>query len=669
MSHTHWDRAWYLPFERFRVRLVRLVDRVLDLLERDPAFRAFTLDGQTVLLEDYLDVRPEARPRIAALVQAGRLVVGPFYVLPDLFLVSFESLVRNLQRGFAWRADLGAVDAPVGYVPDPFGQPEVMPQLLRGFGLSFFFLSRGLSEAHVAEAGALFRWASPDGSTVTALYGRDGYFNAAGLGLPEPFGRWEAAGLDPDLAVAQIEATAARLLPLQPGGVPLLLLNGFDHMPEQPGLPALLDAVRARRPAWTLRHGTLADLAATAEAVPAALPQVTGDLLGNAHHPVLSSVYSSRLYLKRAHHAAEHALLHMAEPLAALVPGGPDARPLLALAWRHLLRAQPHDDLCGCSVDAAHRDTEALLRHARETATELVRERLETLVTQGFAPVAAPEGPDVFVFNPHPHAFETTVEADVLVPNPGGEFSAPPPEARLAGVDGQGQPVAVTVLRSEAPVLRSHYGEATWGRRYRVQIALTLPPAGYHVVRLFETDARAPAPTSTDAAERLARRLVLEWTPDRGDLYSFSPVAGAVPVRATLDRLRVHGRHRPCPLPDRGTGAAARLCQCGRHARAAARAAVRDAPLRHLPRPGQRRGGRAPPVPQPRPKRTPARAPADRPPRHAAFARRGARGHDAPHAPGRSDARGGAGALRRLSWRTRLHHPPEPRFCARGGRR
>ena len=63
VSHTHWDREWYLPFEAFRARLVRMMDALLDLLDRDPEYKHFAVDGQTVPLDDYLEIRPDRRAR------------------------------------------------------------------------------------------------------------------------------------------------------------------------------------------------------------------------------------------------------------------------------------------------------------------------------------------------------------------------------------------------------------------------------------------------------------------------------------------------------------------------------------------------------------------------------------------------------------------------------
>ena len=120
VPHTHWDREWYRTHEQFRYRLVRLLDGLLDMLEEDPEFRHFTLDGQSVLVDDYLEVRPGARERLAKLVREGRILVGPWYVLPDEWLVSGEALIRNLRLGLRKARGLGG-SMNLGYVPDQFG--------------------------------------------------------------------------------------------------------------------------------------------------------------------------------------------------------------------------------------------------------------------------------------------------------------------------------------------------------------------------------------------------------------------------------------------------------------------------------------------------------------------------------------------------------------------
>src|SRR5215831_11413251 len=180
VPHTHWDREWYLPFEQFRLRLGAVVDGVLDTLERDPSFTSFTLDGQAIVLEDYVEVRPENAGRLQALLDAGRLEVGPSYVLPDEILVGGESLARNLLLGRRVCRRFGVDPSGAGYLPDSFGHPAQLPQILAGFGIETFLFSRGMGD-EFDDVGVVFRWrAGP--AEVVACQMLSHYGNFAGLG-------------------------------------------------------------------------------------------------------------------------------------------------------------------------------------------------------------------------------------------------------------------------------------------------------------------------------------------------------------------------------------------------------------------------------------------------------------------------------------------------------
>ena len=551
VAHTHWDRAWYLPFQRFRVRLVRMVDRLLDLLETHSDFRAFTLDGQAVLLEDYLEIRPEREERLRALVEDGRLLIGPWYTLPDLFLVSGEAIIRNLQRGRRVCERFGGA-MEVGYIPDPFGYPAQLPQILRGFGFDTLIFMRGMGEAIKDEHGAIFEWQAPDGSTVTAVYQRLGYFAASALGHPGVFGRFDGHAPELDLASERIEEAVERKAPLQSARA-MLLGNGFDHMPEQPELPDLLERLNGTLEAITLEQATLPEFVAALREEEGARGVVEGDLLGNANHPILSSVYSTRMYLKQQNHRAQHALVHVAEPICAWTAAtgrGPEAGSFLDHAWQLLLRNHPHDDICGCSIDGVHDDDEVRFRQVEEIVDEVVAEQLEAFVKEGFAPPArtSEQAADVWVFNPHPYAQRYAVETSIYIPHPDGEGGDPVPERRLAGCDADGQAVAVTTLRTEANVVRNNFLETTWARRYDVAFEVDVPPLGYQLVHLYG-DGSPQAINTTDRPLVLDNEwhrvsvedgrlrvhekttgatfedaLRFEYQLDDGDTYSFGPV-------------------------------------------------------------------------------------------------------------------------------------------------
>ena len=128
IAHTHWDREWYATFQQFRMRLVRVMDRLLDLLERDASYTHFNMDGQTIVLQDYLEIRPEKHDLLESLISSGKLAVGPWYILPDEFLVSAESIVRNLLLGHKIANSFGRVQK-AGYIPDTFGHISQLPQI------------------------------------------------------------------------------------------------------------------------------------------------------------------------------------------------------------------------------------------------------------------------------------------------------------------------------------------------------------------------------------------------------------------------------------------------------------------------------------------------------------------------------------------------------------
>ncbi|MCH6555256.1 MAG: alpha-mannosidase, partial [Chloroflexi bacterium] len=176
VPHTHWDREWYQPYQRYRTRLVGFFDLLLDILDQDPAYAHFMLDGHTILVEDYLEVRPDRRAKIERYVREGRLAVGPLYVIPDESLPSGEALVRNMLRGYRAAQALGGV-MKVGYWPDPFGQIAHLPALLRGFGIERCVFWRGTDDSLDTSE---FVWEAPDGSEVLVKHMRGGY----GIGAP-----------------------------------------------------------------------------------------------------------------------------------------------------------------------------------------------------------------------------------------------------------------------------------------------------------------------------------------------------------------------------------------------------------------------------------------------------------------------------------------------------
>jgi len=446
VAHTHWDREWYQTHETFRYRLVGLLDAVLELLERDPAFRHFTLDGQTIVLSDYLEVRPGARERIAKLVREGRLLVGPWFVLPDEWLVSGEALIRNLRRGLADARELGAV-MRVGYVPDQFGHVGQLPQLLAGFGCDAAVLWRGVP-ARIDES--LFWWEAPDGTRVFAVYLMHGYGNAVHLPL------------DPDALAGRLRAEGDRLAARS--RIPsLLLMNGSDHVGPQPGLPAALEAAVAKLPGTRAEIGTLPGFLARARReAPDALPHHRGELRSGLRAPLLEGCASARMPQKRADFLNDRLLTRYLEPLAAwLAALGGDADPaFLDLAWRGVLENHPHDSICGCSIDAVHAQMDARFARVADIARAHLR-RVSGALGRCIATTAAGFGRDagrpIAVWNPHSSG-TAEVEGEIEL-----ELGAGTRRPRLHVRDASGRRIPAVAELVEAGEVAARYTLAASG--------------------------------------------------------------------------------------------------------------------------------------------------------------------------------------------------------------
>ena len=458
VAHTHWDREWYLPFARFRVNLVEVVDQVLDALDHDPDLQHFLLDGQCAVLEDYLAARPASRDRVQRLVREGKLAVGPWYVLADEFLVSGEATVRNLMHGRR-AAPLGRRHA-VGYLPDTFGHIAQMPQILRLAGLDSFVFTRGMDD-RTDEVGWLFRWRSPDGSEVLAVNQCDGYCNAAGLGLAEIWHGHTQRTVEPERAVAQVRSLLTRMGE-RPGSDPALLNNGCDHYPPQRRLGAVLAALGEALPTTTFTAGTLRDFltAARAERPDDDRPLLDGELLGGRDHLILSGVWSTRMELKRRNEAAQNLLARVVEPLCAadwarngsMYPGG-----LLDTAWRELLRNHAHDSICGCSTDEVHREMMTRFATVDQTGRQLLG-RLMHRWAPTFARHADNDGDTVLcVANPLPQVRDAVIDRVLVLPVPHPRLE----DLRL--VDQAGVPVPCEIIKPR-------YIERFWGIDHRLEL-------------------------------------------------------------------------------------------------------------------------------------------------------------------------------------------------------
>ena len=362
VPHTHWDREWYLPFQTFRMKLVDTLDSLLELMEADPSYLRFLLDGQMAVLDDYLAIRPESEDRLAALIQEGRITVGPWYIQMDQFLVSGETIWRNLQLGLAKAERYGGA-MEVGYLPDMFGHIAQMPQLLAQAGFRDAVLWRGVPSS-VSATG--FVWVAPDGSEVRVEYLPFGYSNGALL---------------PATAEGLIRRVTDHLTELEPMLIgDALMMNGSDHLAPQAHLGKLVAEANASQDEL---HFSIESLPEHLASVPReGLGRVEGELRSGARANLLMGVASNRIDVKRSAAVAERHLERRAEPLAALALD-PEHYPtaLLDLAWLQMIYNSAHDSICACSVDEVVDAVLARYAEARQIADGIAERGLSTLAT------------------------------------------------------------------------------------------------------------------------------------------------------------------------------------------------------------------------------------------------------------------------------------------------
>ena len=556
-SHTHWDRAWYQPFQNLRSRLVHVVDELLEIFATRDDFQVFNFDGQVVVLEDYLAIRPEKRKEIERLVKTGRLKVGPWYVLADEFLAGGEALIRNLLIGHKVGNAFGGV-SKVGYTPDSFGHVSQMPQILNGFGIDSFMFSRGLS-TKAAKMGQVFRWFAPDGKS----WGHAGWL-PKGDGMP-PLTHVVEDGRRKPLPWPEIrdflEEHLAFLEKHRHPGV-LLVFSGNDHAPAELTIGEMVKLANSHLKGYRFVHSSFDRYVELVKRKARRLSSHSGELRDGGPFGLLSGTQSSRMYLKQANEDCKSTLTKLAEPVCCLasLAGFPYPHAELEHAWKKLLKNHPHDDICGCSVDGVHRDMVTRFRNCIELSEQLAYRSLYWLSHVAEKPVT--DGPRVIAGHGLParkrYRFKHT-------------FDIADPKPRTAVVDSTGkpQPAVPGIVRKQ---IVHDWDIRTGSFRNRTQWQQEmewlgeLPPCGYEqFVAAFgknpATDISAKggtienslvrvkmrddgSVTITDKKTRLSvRGNIFEDNEDSGDGYDYSRLAKSPPtIRSTGMKGRVRSR-------------------------------------------------------------------------------------------------------------------------------
>jgi mannosylglycerate hydrolase len=358
---THWDREWYYPFETYRYRLIHVIKRVLDALDQNEIDK-FVLDGQTLPLDDFLEVAEiEDQNRILAYIKQGKIIVGPWYIAMDEFLVQGESIIRNLEIGIS-SANSYKKGKYLGYLPDTFGHIGQMPQILSNFNIEDAMMWRGIDLNH-----SEFIWEGTDGTKLFTVFLSQGYYQEA---------------FNHDQYVDIIKKYVDRVTPLAQTNHILFTAGGDHLMPIRENLKNRMDMLNKNIDGYTFVNSDyLAYIQKLKENINIDhLDVLKGELRKNTNSYILPNVLSTRSYLKILNQDLEDQMLAYIEPLTAIAYLGKKAPySFLKHIWKTILQNQPHDSICGCSVDDVHIENEMRAKKAFQMIESVKKDLRATL--------------------------------------------------------------------------------------------------------------------------------------------------------------------------------------------------------------------------------------------------------------------------------------------------
>jgi len=529
VPHMHWDREWYFSTEESRILLVNNMEEIMEMLETNPDYPYYVLDGQTSILEDYFAVKPENKERVRKLVQEGRLIIGPWYTQTDEMVVGGESIIRNLLYGIKDTKEFGDY-MKIGYLPDSFGQSSQLPQILNGFDIKYTIFWRGTSERHGTDKTE-FYWESSDGSKVLVQLLPLGY--AIGKYLPTD----EAA----------LKDRMEKYLPVLDNGATTehqILPNGHDQMPIQKNIFEVMEKLRELYPDREFFLSKYENILEEIEKNPN-LDTISGEFLDGKYMRVHRSIYSTRADIKAANTRIENKITNILEPLASIAHslGFEYHHGLIELIWKEIMKNHAHDSIGCCCSDKVHREIMSRFMLAEEKTDQLIAfyqrkivDSIETNRTED----------RLSVFNLLPYARTEVFETSIISKYKNFQI-----------VDENNNPVEFELIHKEEmdPGLIDrqivHYGNYDPFMHYDIQLKDTISAMGYKTYYIVETAGEVEVQTNETSSssvetdffniqvnpngtfnifdketeQTFENVFLMENGGDDGDEYDFSPLA------------------------------------------------------------------------------------------------------------------------------------------------
>ena len=538
ISNTHWDREWRFSARRTQYMLGYMLDMLMDILDKNPEYRHFHLDSQTMPVQDYLEAYPEKKEKFKKYVSEGRIGVGPWFCLPDEFTVGGESLIRNLLLGHKIGAEMGGI-SKTGYSPFGWGQISQLPQIYAGFDIHFASFYRGINE-YVAPRSEFF-WESPDG---TRIY-------TSRLGKRPRYNIWYV--VQRPVFYNQENENNRDMKWNDNNGIFKFVDNDNQHLDYQYAhpfyeyhkeniKPRAEQAIREQDNDWTTSHRfwslghdsscpdyrevqMIKDLD---EALPNAvvyhssLKEMEQGIIDefDENSPVLKGemrapytkgsvsgmmgwITSARTYIKQTNFKTEMQLQNYAEPMAvfAAFSGAPYQRNWIDLSYNYLLQNHGHDSIGACGRDIVYEDVIYRYRQSREISNCVYERAFMDVAGDIKLDGFSRDDAAIVVFNPAPFKRSEVVEMTVEIPD---EWKA----NGFKIIDTDGEVLTYQVLKTEknsAQIIQNPNDVANVLHTTRVKIAINvkdIPGFGYRTLKLEAITSRVRATTPITMLKR-----------------------------------------------------------------------------------------------------------------------------------------------------------------------
>ncbi len=400
VSHTHWDREWQKTFNEYRTRLIKFMDDLIHTLEEDDNFETFMLDGQTSLIDDYLNIKPNMKKRLKKLIETERIIIGPWYVQPDEFLPSGESLLRNLLIGDLMSKEYGN-KMNIGYLPDSFGQSVFMPQILNKFGIHTVVAMRGFDNAIIKDNE--FIWEGSSQSEVVCSVLWNGYNNGYLLSQ------------DLEISKKAIE-TNIDVLGESSFENNILVLAGSDQSTVKKFIPEIINRLNDEYSDIIVKQAKLSDYMTLVNEKRDNYNRFKGDFRFGQKQRVHISIAGSRTDFKQRNYDIQTKLEKVLEPISAIGYTLNDRyeEELIYYCWKRVVESHAHDSICNVCTDKAHKDMFTRIDEVDDIYHSLYQARTNNLIDKIQFDLKDNKRP-ILVFNSNSLKQEGFVEADVDV--------------------------------------------------------------------------------------------------------------------------------------------------------------------------------------------------------------------------------------------------------------